>query len=208
MNHSRIHGIYLAAGQSTRMGSDKLRLPLGSMCLGNYALAAALNSCLDYIWIISSDARPDWMDRSFFEDPIHRKWSVISCPEAHLGQAASLRCGIQAANSMKATAVMILLADQPLITKELINELLGHYETGLQHNIHYAAASFEGLARPPVLFDHRKFADLMQLQGDQGARSLIRKDPSGICIDFKMPDLFMDVDTPEDYQLLLDKMGL
>ncbi|WP_376768611.1 NTP transferase domain-containing protein [Paenibacillus foliorum] len=46
MSRKNIFGIYLAAGQSSRMGSDKLRLPVGPMNLGNYALAAALNSRL------------------------------------------------------------------------------------------------------------------------------------------------------------------
>jgi xanthine dehydrogenase accessory protein pucB len=208
MRQNSIIGVYLAAGQSTRMGSDKLRLPLGPMSLGSYALAAALNSSLDYVWIISSDVAADWMDSAFYRDPIHRKWSVIYCAEARLGQAYSIQCGIQAAISKETTAVMIFLADQPLITTGMINELIKHYQTGrVQNNIHYAAASSDGLARPPVIFNHRMFPDLLQLQDDQGARHLIRKDKSGICIDFKNPDLFMDVDTVEDYKSLLEKMG-
>jgi xanthine dehydrogenase accessory protein pucB len=179
------------------------------MSLGNYALAAALNSRLDYVWIISSDAEAEWMDSAFYEDPINRKWSVIYCPEARLGQTYSLRCGIQAAISMETTAVMIFLADQPLITTEMINELLKRYQTDQANdsNIDYVASSYDGLPRPPVIFGHQMYPDLLRLQGDQGARQLIRKDRSGICIDFENRDLFMDVDTEEDYISLLEKMG-
>jgi hypothetical protein len=45
------------------------------------------------------------------------------------------------------------------------------------------------------------FPDLLLLQSDQGASHLIRKETSGICIDFASPDLFMDVDTAEQARL-------
>ncbi|WP_442603987.1 nucleotidyltransferase family protein [Paenibacillus sp. KN14-4R] len=206
MSRNKTVGIYLAAGQSTRMGSDKLRLPLGPMKLGNYALTAALNSRLDYVWVVANDIGVDWMDSTFHQDPIKRKWSIICCPEAHLGQAYSLRCGVQAALEMEATAVMILLADQPLITTEMINELLIRLQThSVDSKFGFMASSYDGLARPPVIFTHRMFTELLRLQGDQGARHLIRKNRSGICIDFPNPDLFMDVDTADDYRILLGK---
>ncbi|WP_010501973.1 nucleotidyltransferase family protein [Paenibacillus elgii] len=200
MKRNKIIGIYLAAGQSTRMGSDKLRLPLGSMCLGNYALAAALNSELDYVLVVSNDTSADWIDCTFYWEPIRRKWSVIHCSEAHLGQGHSLRCGVQAALAMEAAAVMILLADQPLVTKEVIHELLHRFQANT--GIGFVASRYDGLARPPVIFAQRMFPDLLLLQGDQGARHLIRKERSGICIDFASPDLFIDVDHAEDYRIL------
>ncbi|MBB3125658.1 CTP:molybdopterin cytidylyltransferase MocA [Paenibacillus rhizosphaerae] len=46
---------------------------------------------------------------------------------------------------------------------------------------------------------------LIRLQGDEGARQLIRHGRPGISIPFGSPDLFLDVDTPEDYGLLRDK---
>nr|WP_113758077.1 nucleotidyltransferase family protein [Brevibacillus laterosporus] len=202
MKRNNIVGIYLAAGQSTRMGQDKLRLPLGPMNLGNYALAAALSSELDFVAIVSNDATADWIDSTFYQEPIHRKWSVYHCSEAYLGQAYSIRYGVRAAQAMDAVAVMILLADQPFITKVMINELLFNYQAIT--NIGFVASRYDGLARPPVIFAQRMFPDLLRLQNDQGARQLIRKETSGFYIDFTMPDLFMDVDTAEDYRGLLE----
>ena len=202
MKRNKIVGIYLAAGLSTRMGSDKLRLPLGTMPLGNYALRAALSSDLDHVVIVSWDGEADWMDSSLYAEPKSRKWSVVPCSDAHLGQASSLRCGVMAAQEMKAEAIMILLADQPLITPSMINKLLLAYQS--HPNSSFAASRYEGLARPPVLFSKEKFPDLLTLQKDQGARQLIRNDPSGICLDFTSPHLFMDVDTPDDYRNLLE----
>ncbi|WHX47220.1 nucleotidyltransferase family protein [Paenibacillus woosongensis] len=209
MRGNPIVGIYLAAGQSTRMGSDKLQLPVGSMRLGNFALAAALSSKLDYVVVIRNDAAGDWMDDAFYRDPIKQKWSVIYCPEACLGQSYSLRCGVKAALAMEAAAAMILLADQPLITDKMINELLTYFQTQQQANssIGFTAASYEGLPRPPVIFAQQMFPELLKVQGDRGAGHLIRKEGTGICLDFPIPDLFMDVDDAEDYRALLDKVA-
>ncbi|QDS34153.1 nucleotidyltransferase family protein [Brevibacillus brevis] len=203
MKPDKIVGIYLAAGKSTRMGSDKLRLPLGSMHLGNYALAAALHSKLDYVAIVAGDVTADWIDRTFYQKRLHWKWAVFHCSEAHLGQSHSLRCGVAAAQAMNAAAVMILLADQPLITTTMINELLLHYQATT--NVGFVASRHDGLTRPPVIFARRMFPDLLRLENDQGARQLIRKSTSGVSIDFTSADLFMDVDTAEDYSHLVKR---
>jgi CTP:molybdopterin cytidylyltransferase MocA len=141
---------------------------------------------------------------------MRHKWAVIYCPEASMGQAYSLRHGIQAATSMEAAAVMIILADQPLITSEMINELLQRFfeEQANDRSIDYAASICDGLPRPPVIFKRRMYPDLLRLQGDHGARYLIRQDNRGTCIEFDDADLFLDVDTEEDYRFLLVKTGL
>ncbi|GIP40841.1 xanthine dehydrogenase accessory protein PucB [Paenibacillus sp. J31TS4] len=202
MKRNNIVGIYLAAGRSTRMGTDKLRLPLGPMSLGNHALAAALSSELDSVVVVSNGAAADWIDSAFYKEPYCRKWSLVPCLEAHMGQAHSLRCGIQAAQERNAGAAVILLADQPLVTQEMITELLNRYQTNA--SLGFVASRYDGLARPPVLFAQRMFPELMQLTRDQGARQLIRRDPSGSFVDFASPGLFLDVDSAEDYGRLLE----
>jgi molybdenum cofactor cytidylyltransferase len=54
-----------------------------------------------------------------------------------------------------------------------------------------------------VLFDRRIFPDLMALQGDVGGRALFAKYPI-TWVPWHDPGLLLDVDTPEDYQKLLD----
>ena len=51
----KIAGIYLAAGNSSRMGSNKLALPVGTMTVGSLALETALKSSLDKVYIITKD---------------------------------------------------------------------------------------------------------------------------------------------------------
>lgn len=64
----------------------------------------------------------------------------------------------------------------------------------------FAAASFGGLARPPVVFSAAVFPLLCRLQGDQGARRLLREPGlRGITVAFADESLFIDIDTPEEY---------
>lgn len=189
------------------MGTDKLSLPLGGMALGNHALLAALHAGVEHVWIVSGDAGANWLDGALFGDGFRGRWTVIHCRDARAGQGHSLRRGVMAAHSAGAGSVMILLADQPQVTAAMIRELLNRYGQELERaEIHFAAAEFDGLTRPPVICHSRMYSDLLRLQGDQGARQLIRQGRPGVRIPFGQPDLFLDVDTAEDYKSLREKV--
>ena len=51
----KITGVYLAAGSSSRMGSNKLALPVGTKTLGSLAVQTALKTPLDQIYIITKE---------------------------------------------------------------------------------------------------------------------------------------------------------
>lgn len=206
MKRHSVHGIYLAAGHSSRMGTNKLGLPLRGIALGNHALLAALEAGLAHVWIVTAEGKADWMDAALVSDRFRSKWTLVRCLDAHSGQAYSIRCGVEAAKTAGAESVMVLLADQPGVTAEMIQELRCRYDQASEREgIHFAAAEFCGLARPPVICHRRMFPELLRLQGDQGARHLIRSGRPGISVPFGSPDLFLDVDTPEDYGRLRDK---
>ena len=118
----KIVGIYLAAGNSSRMGSHKLALPVGTMTVGSLALETALKSQLDEIFVITKDTDDaDWLPEEMKSDA---RCSIIKCSTAHEGQSESLRCGIQQAQAHHADAVIIMLADQPFITVQMIEEMI------------------------------------------------------------------------------------
>lgn len=203
---SEIVGLVLAAGQSSRMGTKKLSLPAGAMPLGSHALHAALASQLDRVLVVTQQEDPlDWIDSALFADDVRSRWCHIPCADAARGQAHSLCCGLQAADQQQADAVLILLADQPFVTTELINELIRHYKQAQQerHPNSYIAACLHGKPRPPVLFSYQALPLLMQLEGDVGARRLLRSGSSlqGKWIECDDPRLFLDVDTREDYEI-------
>jgi molybdenum cofactor cytidylyltransferase len=202
-----ILGIYLAAGKSSRMRCRKLSLLVEETPLGSIALQTALRSELDGVLVVTrDDDKLDWITPALQSAPFREKWRHLPCADASNGQAHSLRCGLQGAQEAKARAVLILLADQPFVSETMLNHLI---QTFRQHEgegltIDYVSSSYHGMQRPPILFPCRLTPLLLTLQGDEGARRLVRKNGSlsGACIEFAHVNLFLDVDTPADYEAI------
>jgi molybdenum cofactor cytidylyltransferase len=202
VKYKGIIGIYLAAGQSKRMNCDKLLLPFAGVPLGSIALCTALKSQLDHIVIVTSTKDLPWITPSLSSPAQQQKWSHIPCKESYKGQSYSLRCGLQVAKASKAEAIMILLADQPFISKEMIDQLLTYYKN--HKHFSFIASGYQGIPLPPILFSYSFFPFLSKLQGDEGARQLLRKKSpfTGKVIEFKDAKNFYDIDTEEEYRRL------
>ena len=198
----KVVGIYLAAGKSQRMGTpDKLALPVGKMSLGSLALDTALNSTLSKVFIIIRDEDDaSWIAPEMLTNP---KAVIVKCSTAHLGQAESLRSGIEKAENEKADAAMVILADQPFITVMMLDEIIDCMKTNPTCN--YVATTKDDLLMPPVLFSATLFPSLLELEGDTGARAVLRGIPRnmGRQIPCKDKRFLFDVDTADDYKELL-----
>ncbi|MBS4219746.1 NTP transferase domain-containing protein [Bacillus sp. FJAT-49711] len=196
----KIAGIYLAAGKSSRMGKNKLALPVGNTLLGTMALKTALQSSLEKVYIITNSLE----DLSWLESLIeHEKVSIIACPSAHLGQAESIKCGIRSAQTEEMDAIMVLLADQPYISIKIIEDIIRQ----LKNNpaLQFVAASNQNIIKPPVLFSASMYPALLNLQGDHGAKTLLRGKNKGIgeVLTFSSRKAFLDIDTVDDYNELI-----
>lgn len=203
-----IFGIYLAAGNSSRMGENKLSLPLRGTTLGSLGLFSALKSDLKSTVIVTKENDSlEWLDPIFFTKKYEERWTQIPCLRASEGQAYSLKCGLNAVHSLQAEAALIMLADQPFISAMMINHLLSKFTSHEESNImDYVAACYEGVLKPPILFSHRMFPSLYTLEGDIGARNLIRKNDSlnGAIIECKDEWAFYDVDTKQAYKRVME----
>ncbi|RHW38956.1 xanthine dehydrogenase [Neobacillus notoginsengisoli] len=202
----KIFGIYLAAGKSRRMGADKRKLPLGGVPLGSIALNQALISKLDHIFIVTAlGDKLDWLQASFFLYPAKERWSLLECPDAEQGLGSSLKYGVKHAAVSGADAAMVLLADQPFVRSEVINKLIDCYQSA--PSLFIGAEGDEGFAKPPILFSSECFRYVEKLGEDQGLRAFVRKEfrTRGKTIDFRVPLLFCDIDTKEDYHSLMEK---
>ena len=98
---------------------------------------------------------------------------LVRNPDWPSGQASSLVAGLMALQSSDAAvdAVVIVLSDQPLVTSQLLDEIIGRYEATNAPVIacHYA----NDVLGPPALFDRSLFSELATLSGDAGARRII-----------------------------------
>ncbi|MFB5662836.1 NTP transferase domain-containing protein [Alteribacillus sp. HJP-4] len=204
MSEPAIYGVYLAAGKSRRMGSNKLTMPLGNTTVGSKALFTALHSRLKHIFVVTGAEDPlEWIDVEFFSPDIKKRWSQVECSNSSKGQAYSLRCGIAAAENRSASAAMVLLADQPLISRTVIHGLIDNMNQNEQ--LRFAASSYQGLRRPPVLLDRILFPLVSKLEGDQGAGKLLDSiSDKGKTIEYNNWREFYDIDSKEDYQWILE----
>ncbi|MDQ0200502.1 NTP transferase domain-containing protein [Neobacillus ginsengisoli] len=204
MSENEIIAVYLAAGMSRRMGTDKLGLPFGSTTIGNSSLQAAVNSQLNHIIVVTREEDSlNWIDASLFRGSYRDRWSQIKCTDADKGQSNSLKCGLRAAMELRPIGIMILLADQPSLSFTIINDLILRFGKlrQEQRNFPFIAASFQGIPRPPIIFSIEIFPELLKLEGDAGARQLFKKQASlkSLLVNYESESDFWDIDTMEDY---------
>ena len=200
----KIAGVYLAAGSSSRMGSNKLRLPVGTKTLGSLAVQTALQTSLHRIYIITKETD----DTSWLPSEVksHAKSTITPCSTAHEGQSESLRCGIHQAQIDQMDAILIMLADQPFITVQMIEMMIACAKEN--PSCKFVATAMEGFIIPPVLFRSSMYSDLLKLRGDTGARAILQGEflQHGKLLPCGDQRLTFDVDTTEHYdQLLADE---
>lgn len=191
-----IASVILAAGSASRMGRPKQLLPLGGRPMVWRVADAACRAALGQV-IVVTGACGEKVSRALAGLAV----SVAVNPRWQSGQAASLKAGL-AAVDRQARAVIYLLADQPLIPSAVLQDLARAYYAG-QGSI--VAPVFQGQRGNPVLFDLARWReDLMALQGDCGAREILRAHPAELgCVPVDDPRYFLDADTEEDYQTIL-----
>ncbi|WP_088014011.1 NTP transferase domain-containing protein [Gottfriedia acidiceleris] len=206
MKNSRIIAILLAAGSSKRMGQNKISLPLGNSTIGSFGLRKFINSNIDHVYVVTKENDSlNWISNDLLQKPYNDFWTHVPCKSANMGQSYSLKCGLKAALKTKPIGIMILLADQPFLSIQTINELHQNYLNRVSKNstIPFLAASFHGVPRPPIIFSSNTVPDLFMLNGDEGARAIIRNHPNleGLLVEFGNKWDFFDIDTKETYEV-------
>ncbi len=197
-----IAAIVLAAGSSSRFGSDKLQ---HSITLRGVTRPLAVHSLLP--WLnnfarITVVVRPESEAlRSAIETSlgIIRAAAIrwIVCREAGQGMAASLACGVRA--TREAEGWLIGLADMPAVPSSAVAGVREALLSGAQ----LSAATCDGKRGHPVGFSSRYCEELLALHGDRGARQLLQRDAASVlAVPIGSNGIFADIDTPADVQNL------
>ncbi len=158
--------VVLAAGQSRRMGeTNKLAAIFDGKPLVRHVGEAAIESAVDEV-IVVTGFEPDTvksilqgLDVQFVENPAYED-----------GLSSSLAAGANALGKDIDRAI-ILLADMPQITAEMIDRLIEASNSSPPGSI--ILSTFNGKRGNPVLWPSEYFGQLVQISGDVGARHLI-----------------------------------
>ena len=199
MPANRVAALILAAGASSRMGSPKQLLDWEGRPLVRAAAEVALAARLDPLLVVVGGAQAAVAD-ALAGLPLR----IIANPDYAAGQSTSLRAGI-AALGQDADAVVVLLGDQPFITAAIVERLVAEWQAS---GAAIVAPTYAGQRGNPVLFAHAVFPELLAVEGDQGARSVLAADRARVrLVAFDNPRPLADIDTPEDYARLREGRG-
>jgi len=193
-NPDRLTAVILAAGSSTRLGQPKQLLDWQGRPLVRHIAEIALASVVDGVAIVTgayADETAGALDGLCVQ--------LVFNPDYRLGQSTSLRAGLVALDP-DASAVVVLLVDQPTVVPAAIDAVVGiwHARRSL-----IVQARHGSTPSHPVLFARPLFAELQHVQGDEGARSILRANRDEIAFaDLPGPAPF-DIDTEDDYRTAL-----
>ncbi len=196
-NNKTVAAIILAAGGSTRMGQPKLLLEWHSEPLIRWVARLALHTgCAPVVVVTGANA--DDVRRALAGLPL----TFIHNPDWQKGQSGSVKTGVSMLPA-DIDAALVYLGDQPHIPPSVPLELLRTY---LQEEPSESILipTYQGNRANPVLLDKQIFEPLGTLSGDAGARTIFSHYPVKL-IPFDEADLVLDIDSPEDYQRLLEK---
>jgi molybdenum cofactor cytidylyltransferase len=193
----KIAGVLLAAGTASRLGKTKQLLPFrGSTLLGRVMENAATSDLDELIVVLGHEA-----DRIMQSLDFSRVKTVIN-PDYAKGQGASLAKGLEAVSPSCAGA-LFLLADQPLVTPDMINRLIKAFQAS---GAPLVIPFYRGSRGNPVLVARSLFPRLLSLSADTGARVLFDEYQASILkVAFDTDAVLVDVDTARDYEALLSR---
>lgn len=193
--HGFTAGIILAAGMSTRYGSAKQLARIGGKYLVEKVAEAAIGSELDIVILVLGHEFEKIMKMIDSQIIQNSRIQVVRNDEYAGGMSTSLRCGLMHV-MRQYSSVMFLLGDQPFITSDLINRLLSHfYKSGKP----ICAPICRNIRRNPVVFNYRFYNEILQLEGDTGARGIIEKYQDQVStVNIDSSGYFFDIDRRSD----------
>jgi molybdenum cofactor cytidylyltransferase len=190
MEAGSIAAVVLAAGDATRFGGNKLLHPFRGTTVLEAALQAPLAAGLTPVVVVTGAYHTALA-------PVLERYPVQVCynPNWSDGMATSLRAGLLELGD-EVRAAFICQGDMPLLPPEVLRAMAERYRTTGAPMV----APFVGSERRnPVLFDRRLWPELLELSGDEGARSVVRRYSSEMeRVEFTEPAWFADVDEPGD----------
>ena len=181
-----ICGILLAAGKARRFGGEKL---LAKLPDGIPVVTAAARNLMGGLVHAVAVVRPGEAElgRLLIEEGLE----VAVCADARRGMGTSLAFGVNHARD--ADGWIVALADMPRIQPQTFIALAQTIAAGAS----LAAPYFAGQRGHPVAFGKKYLDDLLQLDGDEGARKLLmRYSRELVRIDTHDPGILFDIDTP------------
>jgi molybdenum cofactor cytidylyltransferase len=186
-----IAGVVLAAGTSSRMGRNKLLLELDGTPLVRHVVERASRAGFDPLIVVLGH------EAERVRRPLEGiAYQPVINPDYERGVNSSLRAGIRAAADTPAEAAVVVLADMPFVTTEMMTSMIDRYRRG---DAPLIVSDYDGVNAPPILYDRSLFGELAVSEG-QGCGKHVVKRHRHEAESVSWPvEALADLDVPEDY---------
>ena len=189
---SNIAIVLLAAGASRRMGQAKQLMTWQDTSLIEHQIKTLLPTGASIHIVLGAYAEKIQPLITDFSVTIHEN------PHWEKGMGTSLAFGVRqiVENTINTTGILITLVDQPLLTTAHFKTLIDTFTPNQQQII--CSTSDKGWSGPPIIFDRCYFEELMQQDGDHGAKNVTKKHKGAITF-LTLGSVLEDVDTPQAF---------
>jgi molybdenum cofactor cytidylyltransferase len=188
-----IAGVLLAAGSSSRMGSNKLLFDLAGESVLRSAARRALAGGLEPLLVVLGHQA----ERTR-QELAGLPCQVVLNPAYEEGISSSLQAGVAALPAAVGGA-MVLLADMPYVSATMIAALVERYRTT---SAPLVVSDFDGVNAPPMLYDRSLFSELLSMTGAGCGRQVVRRHRHEAEVLAWPVAALGDLDVPEDYRRL------
>jgi len=185
-----IAGVLLAAGTSSRMGRNKMLFELdGESVLRGAARRALAGGLSPLVVVLGHEAEKS-----------RRELDGLPCrivinPDYEQGINSSLKTGISAVPA-EAGAALVMLADMPYVSAEMIAGLIARYRSSAAPLV---ISDYEGVNAPPMLYDRSLFDELLAMTGEGCGRQVVKRHRDEAEVLPWPASALADIDVPEDY---------
>lgn len=190
--------VVLAAGQSTRMGRQKLLLPYKGHPVVRHIAETLVSAGIHRVIAVTG------YDAEEVERALDgRSVQCARNPAPERGMFSSVQTGVNEAG--EATGYLIALGDQPSIRQSVVQALAQAHASEPGHIL---TPRFEGRRGHPIVVPAR-YRDLVlsDRYEDTGLRGLLHEFPETVMdIDVTEDWILRDIDYPEDYRRELERL--
>ena len=180
--------VILAAGASTRLGEPKQLITIHGETLLARTIRIAQESGVDEVFAVLGANAEALRAHAHIA-------TIVENPHWQQGMATSIRAGITAASAYD--AILLLTCDQPAVTPFHLLQLLVASEEGKR----IAASTYAARTGVPAIFPQKYFPELLTLEGDNGARHLLREHQDEV-VKVVLENGELDLDTPQSLQAI------
>ena len=200
MNHTA--AVILAAGASRRFGQSKQLLDwLGTPLVAHTADVALRAGLAPVVVVLGCQAQR--VGEALHNEGLRPLQTAMNWRWKE-GLGTSVQVGLSALPP-DTEAAIFMQCDQPLVTADLLRALVARFQDTDAPIVHPTHA---GQRRSPALISRCFFSELAAVTGDEGGRAIIaRHADAAAAIEVADPDVLADIDTPADYERLLNKVS-